>query len=383
MDFLRLIGRNVVSRPLRATLTALAVAIGTMAVVALSVLTSSLKASAQSVLQLGAANMTVAQKGGNIFDSTITADQVNQIQHLPGVDQATGVLLYLDKLDNNHPQEIHIGIRAEDLKPFGVQMAPDGTAFADSDHNAIIIGQLLAESLHKHVGDSLTLFSDTTSPKSYRIAGIFSVPGAASLVRSYAENAVMLPLPELQAVTQRGDVVTLIFTQVSPNASLAAIKKEISQRFPGLAGVVSSNDYGLVDRNLQFVDAANTGGRILAAVIAITGVLNATLLSFFERIREFGVLRSIGWARIRLIALVLGEALMLSVTGAAVGVLLGWVAVNVLQHLSSLRGLFVPIYESTPFLEAIGFAALVAVIGALYPALRAAFISPLEALRRE
>jgi putative ABC transport system permease protein len=383
MEFIRLICRNVASRPLRAILTGLAVAIGAMAVVALGVLTTSLKASAQSVLQLGSADLTVAQKGSNLFDSTITGDQVNQIKRLPGFTQATGVLLYLDKLDNNHPQEIHIGIRAEDLNPFGVQILPGGSAFTDGDHNSLIIGQGLAHSLHKRVGDPLTLFPDTTNPKTYRIAGVFAVPGADQLVRSYAENAVMLPQPELQAQTQRGDVVTLVFTKVSPHVSLAAVKKEISQRFPGLAGVVSSNDYGIVDRNLQFVNAANTGGRILAAVIAITGVLNAALLSFFERIREFGVLRSIGWARLRLIVLVLGEALLLSVSGAAVGILLGWVAVNVLQHLSSLRGLFLPIYQSGTFVDAVIFAIVVALIGALYPALRAAFISPLEALRRE
>jgi putative ABC transport system permease protein len=383
MDFVRLIFRNVISRPLRAILTAFAVAIGAMAVVALGILTSSLKASATAVLKLGAADVTVAQKGSNLFDSSIPADQLSRIEQLPGVAQSTGVLLYLDKLDNGHPQQIHIGIRAEDLNPFGVQIQGGGAPFTDTAHDEVIVGQQLANALHKKPGDQINLFPDTSSPKTYRISGVFALPGADSLVRSYAENAIMLPLPELQAVTQRGDAVTLAFLKVAPHASEAAVQKALEQRLPGLAGVISSSDYGRVDRNLQFVEAANTGGRILAAVIAISGVLNAALLSFFERIREFGVLRSIGWARGRLLVLVMGEALVLSVGGALVGILLGWGAVNILQHLQSLRGLFIPIYRAGQFRDAIVFAAVVAFIGAVYPALRAAFLSPLEALRRE
>ena len=131
------------------------------------------------------------------------------------------------------------------------------------------------------------------------------------------------------------------------------------------------------------ISAANTGGAILAAVIAISGVLNTSLLSFIERIREFGVLRSIGWNRRRVMALVLGEALVVSLAGAVAGLFLGWIAINVLQHLSALRGVFHPIYDAAIFTRALVFAFFVAFVGAAYPALRAAFLSPLEAMRRE
>ena len=45
-----------------------------------------------------------------------------------------------------------------------------------------------------------------------------------------------------------------------------------------------------VDRNLVLITAANVGGSILALFIGATGVMNTSLLSFFERIREFGLL---------------------------------------------------------------------------------------------
>jgi NitT/TauT family transport system permease protein len=58
-------------------------------------------------------------------------------------------------------------------------------------------------------------------------------------------------------------------------------------------------------------------------VIGASGVMNTSLMSYFERIREFGVLRSVGWTRWRVLALVLSEALVLSLIGAAIGVGLG------------------------------------------------------------
>jgi putative ABC transport system permease protein len=108
-----------------------------------------------------------------------------------------------------------------------------------------------------------------------------------------------------------------------------------------LATVNSETDFGRVDNTLVLISAGNTGGSILAAVIAITGVLNTSLLSFFERIREFGVLRSIGWTRRRILSLVLGESLIVSLVGATIGVFLGWVAISLLQ-ISGAEGCFPP-----------------------------------------
>jgi putative ABC transport system permease protein len=351
--------------------------------VALGVLTFSLKTSATSILSLGQADLTVAQKGGNIFDSSVTGDQVKKMTTVPGVTEATGVLLFLDKLDSNHTQQIHIGIKAEDLGPFGVKIDPGGRPFTDGEHDGIIIGEKLAQSLHKKPGDTLTLFVDQQAKRAYRIDGVFTVPGVTDYARGIAENAVMMPLAQLQDVTQRGNVVTLVFMKISGSSSVGSVQKKVNKEFPGLAAITGAADFGIVDRNLQLVSAANTGGTILAALIAVAGVLTTSLLSFFERTREFGVMRSIGWSRKRVLGMVMCESLLVSVVGAAFGVLLGWGAVNVLQNLGSLEGLFVPLYTASVFGRGLVFAVVVAFLGALYPALRAAFLSPLEALRRE
>jgi putative ABC transport system permease protein len=193
----------------------------------------------------------------------------------------------------------------------------------------------------------------------------------------------MFPLSTLQAENQLTGQVTLGFVKVTPGADKHAVAREIERRFVQYTAIESASDYGRADRTLVLIQVANTGGTILAAVIAITGVLNTTLLSFFERVREFGVLRSVGWSRLRVIGLVLGEAVVVGFFGLVLGLLLGWLMVNVLQHVSTIQGFFNPSYGPAVFARALSFAFAVVILGALYPALRAAFMSPLDALRRE
>ena len=111
--------------------------------------------------------------------------------------------------------------------------------------------------------------------------------------------------------------------------------------------------------------------------------MNTMLLSFIERIREFGLLRALGWSRRRLVGLVMGEAVGISLIGAAAGVSMAFVLTAALARLSSLRGLLQPQYSPATFGIALYSAIGIGLLAALYPCLRAAFLRPGEALRRE
>jgi putative ABC transport system permease protein len=112
-------------------------------------------------------------------------------------------------------------------------------------------------------------------------------------------------------------------------------------------------------------------------------VMNAMLLSLVERTREFGVLRAVGWTRRRLWALILGEALVISLLGAAAGVALSFGVVMLLEALPELEGYLRAQFSADTFWRALYTAALIGVIAAVYPALRAGALKPLAALRRE
>jgi putative ABC transport system permease protein len=107
------------------------------------------------------------------------------------------------------------------------------------------------------------------------------------------------------------------------------------------------------------------------------------LLSLVERTREFGILRSIGWTRRRVVSLIMGESFVISVFGAAIGVGVAFGLVAVLAHLHALSGILKPEYETGTFFRALVTAAAVAFLGALYPAIRASLLTPMAAMRRE
>ncbi|HET8929435.1 MAG TPA: ABC transporter permease [Acidimicrobiales bacterium] len=371
MTFLGLIFHNVVAHKLRALLTAAAVAIGVMAVLALGVLTTSLRSSATEILQVGKADFTIVQKGANPLDSVIAQNDLTAMGKVQGIDGLIGALIETDKYDSSHPAVIEVGLDQSAQKPFGVIILK-GRSYAKDSPNEVMLGFALAQSIHKTVGDTLQI-----GDKTRKVVGLYRTG------ISFGDSTMMFPLSTLQGENQVPGYVTLGFAKVDPGVAVTTVKRRVAKKYVQYAPIASLSDFGRSNNTLTLVDAANTGGTILAAVIAISGVLNTTLLSFFERIREFGVLRSIGWARPRIVLLVLGEALLVGVVGAAFGLVLGWAAVNVLQNLGSLRGYFKPRWPAGIFARSLYFAVGVALIGALYPAVRAAFISPLAAMRRE
>src|SRR5690242_10397214 len=111
VTFLGLIAHNLWTKKVRTILTAVAVAIGVLTVVTLSVVTQSLRTSAAAVLQTGKADFTVAQKGvDGALNSVIDDAQVARLQAVPGVRSVVGALVALDDLDADNPTFLEVGL---------------------------------------------------------------------------------------------------------------------------------------------------------------------------------------------------------------------------------------------------------------------------------
>ncbi len=372
MSFFALIARNVFTRKLRSSLTGVAVAIGIMTVVALGVLTHSLRLTAVSVLQTGKADFTVAQKGvSDVVYSAMDEPQVERIKSYPQVDNVVGVLVAAVKLDSGHPFFLELGIPPDQLANFGVQVV-SGTAYQPDATDQVMLGYRAAEDLHKTIGDMITI-----DMNDYRVVGIYSIGNV------FGDSASMLPLTQLQGAERKPGSVTLAFVKVKPGTDIPALRAMIEKDNPAIATVRTESEFGRVDRNLSLISAANVATSILALVIGAIGVMNTMMMSVFERTREFGVLRAVGWTRARVLGLVMGEAVLISLAGAAVGLAMGYVAIRLIEHVPQVVGVFQPDYPASIFGRALGIAIGMAFIGAFYPAVRAALLAPMEALRHE
>jgi putative ABC transport system permease protein len=372
MTFLGLIAHNVWRRRLRAIVTAAAVGIGVTAVLALGVLTYSLRQTAVAILKTGNADFSVSQRGASdVLYSALSQQDIDAIRKTKGVESAVGVFVTTAKLNADHPFFIEIGIQPSDEAAYGITVLR-GRTFTRTAPDEMMLGWRAAKDFGVGVGSRFTVGAD-----SFRVVGLFSTNNAIG------DASAMFPLTALQAREHQPGVLTLAFVRVVPHANVPSVEHAIESANPRLATARTESDYGKVDRNLVLISAANIGGSILALFIGATGVMNTSLLSFYERLREFGVLRAVGWSRFRLLRLVIGEALLVSLIGAGAGIGVGIGAVEGLTRIPQLVGVFHPTFEAAIFGRALGFAFGMAVLGALYPAVRAARLTPLVALQHE
>ncbi|MFN3309694.1 MAG: ABC transporter permease, partial [Anaerolineales bacterium] len=121
----------------------------------------------------------------------------------------------------------------------------------------------------------------------------------------------------------------------------------------------------------------------LAIFVGGIGVLNTMLMAVFERTREIGVLRALGWRRRRVLGMILKEALVLGLLGGCAGIVVAFILAFGLNQSPLVGGLLTTVWEWDIFARALGVAITLGILGGIYPSYRATRLQPVEALRYE
>lgn len=367
-----LIARTILSKKARSAGLVAAVAIAVLTVVTLAVTSSGLESSAAQIISVGKADFTVVQKGvSDTLSSTIDEQEVARIEATPGVASTVGVLVATERINADNPVFIEIGIAPGKLAAFGVTILR-GTAFAPDATNQVMLGWRAAANLNLSVGDQFKANGAVNT-----VTGIYSTGNA------FGDAAAMFPLPAVQGYNRVPGIVTLVFVKVAPGASSATVAARVDHDMPELTTIRTASQFGRADRNLIYLKAAVNGSTVLAVLIGAVIVGNTMLLSLFERTREFGLLRAVGWTRRRTVGMLVGESLILGFVGAMVGVGLSFLVTAVIERLPALRGILHAQYSASAFWRALLTALAMILIGSAYPVARAALLSPLEALSHE
>ncbi len=360
--------RNLLGRKTRTFLTIVGIAMGVAAIVALVAIADGFASGYYGLLSGSEADLVITQ--AESFDMAISVidEEVGpQLAAIPGVKEVEGMIVG-EATTEGLPYFMVFGYDPEGI---GIQHFRVVEGKELTTRREIIIGKLAAENLKKGVGDTVRLYDSA-----YRIVGIYET-GAF-----FEEGGGVISLADAQAMLKRPRQVNTYAVKLDDADQAESVRQRIERRFPDLL-VVESANFADQQLGLQFVRAFAWVLSLLAVIIGGVGMMNTTLMSVFERTREIGVLRALGWRKGRVLAMILGESLLLSLLGGLVGVLLGVGAVKALGRLPAVSGWLQGEFSLGLFVQAAVVTLALGATAGLYPAWWASRLHPVEALRYE
>ena len=230
--------------------------------------------------------------------------------------------------------------------------------------------------------------------KKIMIAGLpFTVVGVAekkgSIFGQSQDEYGIIPLPAFQRLFGSRRSLNLVVTPKDPSLARAAMDETtVALRIERRLKPAEKDNFGVFssDTFLKIYDQATQG--IFAVLVGVVGlslvvggivIMNIMLMVVTERTREIGLRKALGARRKDIVWQILTESITLSTFGGVVGTAIGFAIAMIIAAVSPLPAAV----EPWSIVLGIGITAVVGLFFGMYPAMRAAALDPIEALRRE
>ncbi len=372
MRFVGLVLKNIARSRRRSLLMTAGMA------VAIFVITALLTVEAGFGALVGSAEDTllnVREKGlacpvtSRVYDSYLAT-----VGRLPAVRSATGVLRGLYTWQDRENLVVVSGVDYGAFRGLKDVQLLEGTeeSFA-ARADAALVGRPLATQHGWKVGQTIAMLEDRLT---FTVAGIFAAPD-----KSY-ETGVLLHKDYLARVTRDEGKSTFLVVRLADPAAMSAVSKAIDTEFANAPKPTKTqSERAARERELQdFREFRRMLGLMVLAAIGVSvfGAANSVSMSVRERTREVGILRSLGLRRAHILQILVGESVLVSLAGGAVGAGLA----AVLMAGDRTMGGMIPLALHP---SAVAVAAIVSVAvglaGAIVPAVRAAGLPIVQALK--
>jgi putative ABC transport system permease protein len=356
-------------RPGRALLTALGAALGIGTIVALLAVSAGATQTAGNFIRLGPGELGLFQKDASDPTTSVLPESLlTTLRRQSWVTNAQGLALLVGVLSQS-PGAVVFGA---DPNGFETSRMVFTSGHAYTRPNQIVLGDELAPQLHAHVGDVLTL-----AHRRMQVAGVYH------LGISEQDQGAFIPLSTAQAITGHTGEVTTIALKVAPGMRLPAARRLIARRFPGLLVITDPDEALRAGANGQLIANVTLVIVVLALLIGGIGVMNTMLMSVIERRTEFALLSAVGWSGPQVAGLVFTEGMIVSIAGAAAGVIIGILGAQLLVHALGAAAFVSPRVTAWVLGRALLIGILIGVLGGVYPAWRAAHLSPARTLAQQ
>ena len=373
LSFTRFAWKNLWRRPLRTLLTLGGITTGIGAFVALVGFSQGFER--DSVRLYTNAGTDIAVIDANLIAGSLDQSLESKIEAVPEVKQAAPVIYNIVELTTDVSALVY-GWQGNSYE-LDTLTYLSGSRIHDGKRE-VMLGDLLADDLKKRTGDALPI-----QGTDFTVAGIFH---AGTVIE---DGAMIMPLDQMQAIADMDGKVSTFHVKLRPappgesyDTYVKHAEKEIETAVPG----VHADPAAERAANNIFISLARSvawGTSSIALLIGIIGITNTMAMSVFERTREIGILRALGWKGRHVILLILTEAAALGLAGGLLGIGVGCATLRVLAALPQSASIVSAFVSPFHLLDALLIAIASGIAAGAYPAWRGARLSPADALRYE
>ncbi|BCB91442.1 hypothetical protein Psuf_087550 [Phytohabitans suffuscus] len=364
-------GRN----PRRTAITAAALMVGIALVTGVTVLLDSAKSSITKLAEDTInADLVISGVQSGPRPPSFDPAVLDEVRSIPGVRAATGIYSDLGTVDGEKKYLTAVTDIAALKEVYRAE--PSAGSIDTLGADQMLVDSKTAADMGLSVGSRLTVQLSRGDAHAYTLSGIYKESdlygGFVMPVQATRDFAIPQPTQGYIQLAS-GTAASQVEPQVdrlladSPEVSVADRSKFIEQQTSGFDQILTM---------IQILLA-------LAILIAVLGIVNTLALSVLERTRELGLLRAIGLRRAQTMRMVTVEAVVISMFGAILGVVVGTgLGAAVVRALRD-DGITELVLPWTQMGLAVVLAAIVGVVAAILPAIRAARLNVLGAIAHE
>lgn len=397
--------RAIKANKMRSILTSLGIIIGVAAVIVMLAVGHGAQISIKNDMQSMGSNLIIIRsgvatssgaRGGHGSQPTMKKGDGDAIQEkISAISLAAPILEETAQVVYGNANW-STGITGTDNRNFQIKEWDIGYGrnFSDADiKNAAkvaILGQTVVNELFGDVDPLNHTIRIKGQP--FKVIGVMDERGQNSMGMDQ-DDVVFIPITTAQKKVmgiQFPDQVKMVILQAVDAQSTYTAQEEIRQLLRQRHNLGRYKEDDFVIRNMtQMMEMMESSTQVmtilLGSIASISllvggiGIMNIMLVSVTERTREIGIRMAIGAKSWDIRWQFLTEALVLSLIGGIVGIILGFIGVELVAHFTSLTPLISPLYVLLPF----SFAGFVGLFFGFYPAYKASLLNPINALRYE